>query len=1036
MLSSIVARSCKQNRICQCKTKLINTRLKISETRTQIHIKRLMATGRIQHAKKPTLDNPSVQHACASKYTLRALSTDTNSKDIGTNNRDKRYHDVLSVAIDQSNVSIAQSLIDTTFMLLRKGNVGLAWECYLDLTSRKKHKHISREQYRQLIKHFNHKQLNNEQGLEHVLTLVEDMKRLGYQVGRKEKLMVLRLLGTNGNIAAMEKVFDDLSKEQLLEITDLAAAQKPFNIMLTAYFDHSSINGGIYTAKKAMELYGEMLDRNIQPSEATTGLLLKDIRKGGKSDEVVENVWNWVWTKIGMNVGGKTKEIEPSLYRGMVMYFASVGRAEYALEINDIMAKKKIPHTVISMTALIHKVGRAGDINKSMDLLNEMVVVEGLVPTVVTFNSLIDIHAHSKPEPDVEGANRMYSMMLELGLQPSIITFSILIDMFAKKGDLAGVKKFYKEMVEKHCFVPSPYVYSSLIEYYIKVNDRNSVMEILSLLKKQVYSNAPPARETYNLMFKGLVQNNQIAEGIDLLGVMIKNKMKLDSRTFTPLLTYFAKRGDTEGAHKVADMMTQAKVFPNQYTYSCLLESHAKAGDIEGAEDIFNTFKKLFRPKAHIYNSLLYVYTKRNEMEKVLETYKRMTKSHIPADVYTYGILMNFYSRRKELKAVEALMETMQKNNITPSIACWTILMQTYFECQRPDEGRRLIERITQAGLTPSDVTWSVLISGCIQSNELEFAESILEETIEKAKQALASSILISDKDLDLEQGYESLIPETIEDVLKKTHNTTLPKFTVSPYLFTAIIDAHSKSGGFDQAKSLIKTMNDLNVPITVVTYTTIMNVFKRERRFDIVELLWNALSKPSSQQSFVENVDPMFPKLPLPEKTYTYTNLLTLNDDNLEEMKTVEDRVTPFAVSIYLDSLFEENREDDIRALWQHLTHKNYRFDEQNWNRYITFLIGFGKLDEACTLAYDVFLEPKSKNDGDDRTKTFKSVRKREDISMSNDYQINTRTCVSFANALQIAGAENMGEPRLRAVVNAKIEEYIRHKNTFEIIS
>ncbi|CEP16514.1 hypothetical protein [Parasitella parasitica] len=916
-------------------------------------------------------------------------------------------------------------------MFLRRGNLESAWECYLDLTSRNKHRHVSREQYRQLIKYFNHKKTSNEQGLEYVLTLVEDMKQLGYQVGRKEKLMVLRLLALNGNMAAMEKVFDDLSREQLLETTDPAAAQKPFNIMLTAYLDYSDKMGGKYTAERAMELYEEMQDRNIQPSEATIRLLLKGLRKGGNSDEIVEDVWNWVWTKIGMNVGGKAKEIEPSLYRGMVMYFASVGRVEYALEINDIMTKKKIPRTVPSMTALIHKVGRAGDIKRAMDLLNEMVIVEGLVPTLVTFNILIDIYAHKKPEPDVEGASRMYNTMLELGMQPDNVTLSTLIDMFAKKGDLVGVKKTYKELVENYHFVPSPYVYSSMIECFIKLNDRKSALQILSILKTQVVSYAPPAREAYNLMFKGLIESKHIVEGISLLGEMIKNKMMVDSRTFTPLLTYFAKQGDTEGAHKVAAMMTQAKVLPTEYTYSCLLESHAKAGDIEGAEDVFNAYKQNFRPKARTYNSLLYVYTKRNEMDKVLEIYTRMTQSHIPADVYTYGILMNYYSKRKELNAVEALMETMQSNNVTPSITCWTILMQAYFESQQPDKGRRLIDHISQAGLEPSNVTWGVLISGCVESNELEFAKSVLEENIAKAKLAMSTPMLIKDEYLELEHGYEKRIPQTVEDVLNKTPGTAQPKSTLSSYLFTPIINAHSKNGDFDQAKSLINIMCNLNVPITIQIYTAIMNIFKREERFDAVESLWNALYQPSTEQTFVENIDPLIPRLPLPEKTYTYTNLLTLKDDEPEETEIVEDPVTPVAVSIYLDTLSEQNREDDILALWQQLTSKNYRFDEQNWNRYITSLIGFGKFDEACTLAYTVFFESKSKNDGDGgyEPKPFKLVRKRDDISLSNDYQLNARTCVAFANVFQIAGSENMGEPRLRTVVNEKIKEYMHRK-------
>lgn len=974
-------------------------------------------------------------HIWTPKYlTFRALSTEAKPTEVETKHTDKNYDDILSVALDQSNVSIAQSLIDTALTLLRKGNPELAWECYLDLTSRNNQKHISREQYKQLIKYFNHNRPNDEQGLEYVLTLVEDMKQLGYQVGRKEKLLVMRLLGLNGNLSAMEKVFEDLSKEQLLEITDPAAAQKPFNIMLTAYKEHTHKIGTKNIAEKSMQLYGEMLDRNIQPAEATTRLLIQNIRLAGNSDGMVEDVWNWVWTKIGMNVGGKTKELEPSLYRGMVMYFASAGRAEYALEINDIMTKKKISRTVPTMTALIHKVGRAGDINKSMDLLNEMVIAEGLVPTVITFNALIDIHAHKKPEPDVIGANRMYQTMKEVGLHPDNVTFSTLIDMFAKQGDLAGVKKVYKDMVEKHHFEPNPYVYSSLIECYIKLNDRDSALEILSLLKKQAAHRALPALEAYNLMFKGLIESNHIAEGIDLLGVMIKDKMQLEPRTFTPLLTYYARQGDTEGAHKVASMIAQANVKPNSHIYSGLLRSYAKAGDIEGAENIFNIYKQKYRPNVYVYNALLYVYTKRNEMDKVLETYKRMSKAYVPANEYTYGILMNFYSKRKELKAVEALMETMQSNNVTPSVTCWTILMQTYFECEKPDKGRRLIEHMIQAGLEPSNVTWGILISGCIHSNELEFAESILQETIERAKRSLASPMLLSDSKLSLSRSYEKYIPETVEDVLNKTHRPTKSKFAVSPYLFTPIIEAHSKNGNFDKAKTVFKTMCDLDIPITIETYTTLMNVFKRENRFDAVDALWTALYKPSDKQTFVENVDSLLPNVPLPENIYNYTNLLTLDeDDEIESTKVLKNQATPFALSIYIDTLIAQNRGDDIQTLWKQLIQEDYRFDEQNWNRYITSLIASDKLDEACTLAYQEFFESKSKNDVDDKVGTFKSVRKRDDISISNDNQLHTRTCASFAEAFQITGAEHMGEPRLRSAVSARIKEYMHQKDRLE---
>ncbi|KAG1079499.1 hypothetical protein G6F42_023735 [Rhizopus arrhizus] len=168
-----------------------------------------------RQTRNSTLDITNTKHTghiWTPKYVaFRPLSTEAKLTDVESKHLDRNYDEVLSVALDQSNVSIAQSLVDTTLSLLRKGKPELAWECYLDLTSRNQQRHVSREQYKQLIKYFNHNKSNVEQGLEYVLTLVEDMKQLGYQVGRKEKLLVMRLLGLNGNLPAMEKVFEDLT---------------------------------------------------------------------------------------------------------------------------------------------------------------------------------------------------------------------------------------------------------------------------------------------------------------------------------------------------------------------------------------------------------------------------------------------------------------------------------------------------------------------------------------------------------------------------------------------------------------------------------------------------------------------------------------------------------------------------------------------------------------------------------------------------------------------------------------------------------
>ncbi|KAI7906637.1 uncharacterized protein BX663DRAFT_497162 [Cokeromyces recurvatus] len=944
-------------------------------------------------------------------------------------NRD--YEAVLSAALDQSKISTAQLLFDKIVILIRKGSPELAWECYIDLKQRKAHQFIFNNQYRQLIKLFTHSKSSNEQSLEYILSLVEDMKQLGYQVGQREKLLMMRLLGRNGKIEAMESVFQDLIKDLRLIIPNSPMAQKPFNVVLASYQLYEKDIGSEVVARKSMDLYKKMLDLNMQPGQNITFILMDNIRSAGFSDDMVEEVWDWVWTKIGMNVGGKTKVLDPILYKEMIIYFTSVGRPEYALEINDIMVKKKIPRSLRMLTALIHKVGRAGNVERSMELFNEMVNIDKITPSLVTYNALIDVYAHKKPDASVKDAHKVYDMLNEAGLKPDSITFSILIDMYAKQGDLTNVRRLIDTMVKTYNFEPNEYVLSSLIECFIKLHDHESVMEFLPLLKKQALRRAAVARQAYNLIIKGLIQDDYILEAVELLDYMSKNMIHLEPRTFTPLLAYYARQGDVLNTHKVASMMSQANVKPNSHTYSILMEAYAKAGDIEGTENIFKLCKTQFRPNTYIYNALLYVYAKRNEMDKVLETYKHMSNANVPANEFTYGILMNFYSRRKDVKAVEALMSTMS-NNVTPKTVSWTILMQTYFENDRPEDGRDALKRMIDAGVEPSIISWGILIKGCVDANELEYAESTLQGIIKRSKveYILDEHNLLRDKCFGSTRTYIKTIPDTIEDILNKARKPIKRNTALSSFLFTPLMEAYMNDGRYSKAKNLFNTMINLSVPVSVPAYTILMNLFKHENRFEAVETLWKLLYNRTPDKDFIEGLDPLLPRIPLPKQNYDYSNLLFLDHDaeSIETAKPIPIQATPFALSIYLDTLIEQDRYTDIEDLWNQLTQDEYCFDEQNWNRYIYALLLNGELKKACETAYRQFLEDKpkgSKGSG----QAFSIVRKRDKIDIANEYGLHLRTCITFAEVFKIRGTEHMNDHQLKSVVFKKIERYIQDK-------
>ncbi|CAO3594272.1 unnamed protein product [Absidia cylindrospora] len=924
--------------------------------------------------------------------------------------------------------------------------------------------------------------------------MVEDMKHLGFQLGYKEKLLVMRLLGMNGKLKEMEKVFEDFgggsgdSKEHLLlaldptgNISDMTTqgsrhknnnktggeAQKPYNIILNSYQEYASMVGTKVVAQKSMHYYGEMLDLGIRPSIAVTRVLMENIRLGGSTGDTTELVWDWFWNKIGMNVGGKTRDLEPLLYKEMVMYFTGVGRPEYALEVNDIMTKKNMPKDQRMMNALIHKVGRAGDIDKSLALLNDMMITEGMVPNHITFNALIDIHTHKKPKPDFAGASRMYKMMQEIGLQPDIYTYGTLIDMFGKEGDLTMVRQLFLDMKSRQ-ITPSHHIYSSLLECFINNDDQQSALDVMRIIRHGDKNNKSSSKRIqpnivmHNILIKSYAKKCDLRRALVLVDLIHEAGLPMDAQTFTPILSHYAGFGDVDGAHMVMNKMEKLGIEGTPHTYTSLLHAYSKAGDLEATEQLFDDYKRRWRPNGYAFNPLLYVYIKENKPEKVFATYQKMLKTSIKMTEHTYGILMYFYSQRREIRAVEALMNTMQANDIKPGPICWSVLMQSYFRTGRSADARQVMEQMVQDGAEPTWVTWTTLIKGLVNDGELDLAESVLQKTLDRhgkqhdarlreiqqhfGDQAALANVNTRTGNRSLAYDidvYTQQLPTTIEDLLDQQQSDLhqLPRTIPPGHIFTSLIRGYTNAGQFDKAREIFNTLQHWKVPINQVIYSTLMKLYLREERYDVVETIWTALrnhykspSAPSkTPQVYVDGLG----DIPLPKyNRYSEDSnddeddeklLLAISDDT--NMTTADQPIgkdheqqslSPFMLSTYLDSLLEQDRYDDIRTLWTTLEQEGYEFDEQNWNRYTVSLVNNGALTEACTVAYRHILEADEETTQrhtrpGDKTQYFLE-------SGESQHYLHHRTCRAFAQAFDIPGHMNMGAARLRTLVLERI--------------
>ncbi|KAG2171958.1 hypothetical protein INT43_001434 [Umbelopsis isabellina] len=837
-------------------------------------------------------------------------------------------HDMyLSAAIHQSDAVTANALIETLLRSLNQNNVMKAWESYTDLRSRDMIQHLTRDNFRLLVTYFqNHSSGNNFQhGIEFILSLVEDMMSLGYTVGRREKLSMMRVLGLNGRLYEMEQVFQDLEAENLLIVAH--DDQKPFRILLSSYESNTKTLGKPAVVEKTLQVYDLMIDKGVLADTKTTHQFLQILHDASSQNQVVDDSWKWFWNRIGMEVGNEKSVVHPSLYKGMAMLFAAAGKAEQALEIHDLMIKRGIPRDLQLMTAVMHKIGRAGNVDKADELFHAM-NVEGMIPTTVTYNALIDVHAHLKPSADVDGALRTYHTMLEAGIAPDVQTFGTLIHMYAKQGDVKPIQTFYSDMVHKYNIKPNVHIFTAVMQCFVQLQDLPAAKEVIQLMKKQKID---PDTVVHNTLLHFHARKKDTRQALTVLDYMIESGVKPSVVTFSHILSIYAQIGDVTGGEQLIERMMQMDIRPNRQTYNSLMNLYSQAGDIESVERTFKDLSTQYPPDLVSYNTLLQAYIRQNDLESVLDTYKRLGDAYHKADVYTYAHLMTAFSSRRNIRGVEGVFNNMKTQNVQPNSVCWSILIQAYCRMNDIENARKTLQQMIESNVTPNQITLAILVDGCVQADELDTARVILDKVIQDAQQERGAMVSNAIPE-SLSNSYMRRLPTVVEDLFDMNFDRPEPYSTPLPQLFMPLANGYIERGDFEAAKDVFRQAFQVGIKINPVMYVTLMKLYRAEGNLDMVKSLWDHWGSPAAIEDF-------------------------------GELDAVSGNKSQFALSVLIDALADTTEVDQVESIWQHLEESNYAFDAHNYNRYVCALIKMGKVDDACKKANQLLQQPMTSN-------------------------------------------------------------------------
>ncbi|GFY92487.1 hypothetical protein Acr_08g0008830 [Actinidia rufa] len=225
-----------------------------------------------------------------------------------------------------------------------------------------------------------------------------------------------------------------------------------------------------------------------------------------------------------------------------------VDHQAFAMEFFYEMQGKGLEGNAVTCTALISSFCNANNIDKAMQLFNEISKVE-CSPDAIVYYTLI--------------ADKAFEMLTEMeraGVKPDGVTYSTLISYFRKTGDFTTANGVMRKMISEG-LVPTVVTYGALIHVYCLVGNLDEAMGIYRDMSSG--SRVPLNTVIYNILIDSLCKNGKVEIALSLMDAMKDNGVRPNTTTFNAMLKGLQEINWLEKAFELMNQMTEQACNPD-----------------------------------------------------------------------------------------------------------------------------------------------------------------------------------------------------------------------------------------------------------------------------------------------------------------------------------------------------------------------------------------------------------------------------------------------------------------------------------------
>ncbi|PIA62857.1 hypothetical protein AQUCO_00200701v1 [Aquilegia coerulea] len=399
---------------------------------------------------------------------------------------------------------------------------------------------------------------------------------------------------------------------------------------------------------------------------------------------------------------------------------------------------------------------KAGRIDGAMDFLRTKKLLEGYIPDVFRYNTLI---CRLLRESRLHDVFDLLMEMIEENISPDKVTMNAALCFFCKAGMVDVALELYNSRSEFGLSLNS-LSYNYLINTLV---GDGSVDEAYQVLKDSIQQGWFPGNKTSSIIAEALCREGKLDKMKELVIIALELNVMPSDTVCVKFISSLCKANRVEDGYLIYGELNRVKKLTYKYTFFDLIRgfNRLNRGDM-AARLLIEMQESGHRPSRDLYRAVICCICNMDNPEQQFLKLLELQLSHQEPSCHIYNFFIDGAGHAKRPDLARKVYELMPRNGIEPNNTSKLLMLQSYLKGERIADAMNLYYDLSDPGRKLNNT----MVVGLCKANKPGLGLEVLKNLREKKLLPSLECYEELVRSLCTIKNYD-LVIEVIDDLLK-----------------------------------------------------------------------------------------------------------------------------------------------------------------------------------------------------------------------------------------------------------------------------